>query len=640
MAVTTDIAVLLKFFASKQNSALVNYHEFVEYIRRYAQYHCEAQPELEKYISNTAEQLRDELAKLTDSRQICIVSPTAESRTIVVIGFLIDKYAARYKEIEASGSKMPFPVAADLPRKIPAEKILEMRSCTELLVSLLDEEDLSSQKLYGITFSNDLAVILLPSSVSAQRLVTLALKKVRLMLNKDEFHDYFLKKLVISNPGKEISVKNSFTHFVDNPDDALEVMKNSNDSYYFWSQLCFYIKQDYEKVTDFTAEDIALLQSVHIIEVASNYYRNKAQQEYQRSVALKNLSQLLAKPPYYFTYDDITRFTDSRGIPLLGQYTQADLNEYLEDITTTARAGELPEVLTFKVEPDKHYYISKQRVVSLVLRLCSDAHDTIRHTVTQEWFKALKNFDTLPEMSDQQVFEKKLSEVLKSTSPVLYALLHASFLAIVNNETQESQMPGAARLNLFYHGELLPYSDLLMLSRQELLTDARILLPFWYTIPFLSSIVGFFLHHSKRESKKAAKKEKKVVPYQQADDLMPVVDNKTARRLDFKRAAAALEEQLVPANSSLDRELAAYLSQWNKLINRDISDNLTEDVNSFIRDYMRRVLRTLPASHFTRDRVHELAETLVKTPGMQKIRDHDQLSMYIELYIVKLVKNL
>ena len=82
------------------------------------------------------------------------------------------------------------------------------------------------------------------------------------------------------------------------------------------------------------------------------------------------------------------------------------------------------------------------------------------------------------------------------------------------------------------------------------------------------------------------------------------------------------------------------MSQWNKLINRDIRDNLTEDVNSFIRDYMRRVLRTLPANHFTRERVHELAETLVKTPGMQRIRDHDQLCMYVELYIIKLVKNL
>ncbi len=640
MVVTTDIAILLKFFASKQNSALVNYYEFVEYLKRYAQYHLESQPELEKFYNNTTEILREELLKLTDSNQVFIISPTSESKTIVVISFLVDKYAARYKEMEASGGSAPFPVVRDLPQKIPGDKILVFHSCTDLLVSLFDNQELSDRTLYGVTFPNELPTILFPSSVPVSLLLTLALKKIRLMLNKEEFHDYFLKKLKISNPGRELSVENSFKQFIDSPENSLEAMKTANDSFYFWSQLCFYIRQDYEKVTDYTSEDIAILQSVHIIEVASNYYRNKSQQEYQRSVALKNLSQLLTKPPYYFTYTDITRFTDSRGIPLLGQYTQDDLNEYLEEITTNAKDGELPEVLTFKVEPEQRFYISKKRVVSLVLRLCSDAHDTIRHDVTQEWFQALKNFDTLPEMTDQQAFEKRLGEILKATSPILYALLGASFLSIVNNETQESDIPGAARLNLFHHGELLPYSDLLMLSRQELLTDARILLPFWYTIPIFSFILGLFLRRSKKSNKKENKEKKSAPPYQQADDLMPVVDNKTARRLDFKRAATTLEKQLIPPNSSLDRELAAYLSQWNKLINRDIRDNLTEDVNSFIRDYMRRVLRTLPASHFTRERVHELAETLVKTPGMQRIRDHDQLCMYVELYIIKLVKNL
>ena len=68
--------------------------------------------------------------------------------------------------------------------------------------------------------------------------------------------------------------------------------------------------------------------------------------------------------------------------------------------------------------------------------------------------------------------------------------------------------------------------------------------------------------------------------------------------------------------------------------------NLTEDVNSLIRDYMRKVLRTISGQSFTIDRIQDLAETLCKTPNMQKITDQDSLYVYVQLYMIYLVKNL
>ena len=38
--------------------------------------------------------------------------------------------------------------------------------------------------------------------------------------------------------------------------------------------------------------------------------------------------------------------------------------------------------------------------------------------------------------------------------------------------------------------------------------------------------------------------------------------------------------------------------------------------------------------------IENLADTLVKTPALQKIGETDAMLMYIQLYIVKLVKNL
>ena len=75
------------------------------------------------------------------------------------------------------------------------------------------------------------------------------------------------------------------------------------------------------------------------------------------------------------------------------------------------------------------------------------------------------------------------------------------------------------------------------------------------------------------------------------------------------------------------------------MITKEAHASLTEDVNSLIRDYTRKVMRTISASTFTVDRVRTLAETLVKTPNMQKIKENDALTMYVELYILRLLSN-
>ena len=75
------------------------------------------------------------------------------------------------------------------------------------------------------------------------------------------------------------------------------------------------------------------------------------------------------------------------------------------------------------------------------------------------------------------------------------------------------------------------------------------------------------------------------------------------------------------------------------MITKEAQSSLTEDVNSLIRDYTRKVMRTISASAFTVDRVRSLAEALVKTPNMQKIKETEALTIYTELYILRLLTN-
>ena len=645
MATSANVYTLLKFYASRQKSPLIDYDEFADYIKRYAQHHLEENAELAVFLGNSSDALQKELDKLVAEHQLVITNSTPSKRQLFVLSFFIEKYSATYREIEANTS-IPFPNINDLPKNAPGELITKLPAA-DIIAQLLDTKELNDKTLYGITFTKDVPAVLFPSSIPISLLVNTSLIKIRDMLRKDEYHDYFLKKLTISNPGKEITSKNFFNAFVQKPDDAFSALKDSGDTFYFWSQLCYFIKQDYDKLKDFTLEDINILQSVCVTEVSTSYYKSKSVEKAQKETALHNLDQILTRPPYYFSYSDLRGMKDQNGFALLGQYTEDDLRNHLQQLSTQAASTELPKLLIFKTDADERRFILQEKVMPLIVRLCTDARVTVRGNLTKLWEKVILEYDTVPEMKDQRAFEKCLQRETEATQPILYALLCSPFLPLISYDVKDEDPAG--KLILFKDGALIPYSEILLMSRQEILDDIRIKLPFWYTMPIISQIIAFFMHKPKAKKAKQHKTAAEIIRKEQEADeaekeqrkkLAEPVNENLTRKQELRQAAENAEAQLVPENSTLDRELQSYCHEWNTLIGKETSDNLTEDVNSLIRDYMRKVLRTLKSTGFTIDRIKSLAESLVDTPGMQKIKNHGALEMYTELYMVKLVKNL
>ena len=361
--------------------------------------------------------------------------------------------------------------------------------------------------------------------------------------------------------------------------------------------------------------------------------------------ALEQLDVLMKNPPYYYNMADITKMKDKNGIPLLGQYTEDHLKEHLRTKTTDAPNNQMPELLIFKVG-DSGYYIYKDKVIPLILRLANDIRIIVREALIKSWYHSLVEYEILPEMKENASFEICLEREINAVEPILYSLLNSSFLAVVS---MEDQTPG--HIALFKDGERIPYSDILMISRQEILADAKLKLPFWYSMPIINFILKLIFRKPKNKRKRKNRnesvamaaqeeikaKEKEEFRKRDEDDS---VDPLKARRRDLRKAAVDIESHFVPENSTLDRELKSYMHEWNDRIGKENYENLGEDVNSLIRDYFRKVLRTLKADTFNADRVTHLAESLVDTPSMMKIKNHPALKRYVELYILKIVKNL
>lgn len=634
MATSVNLSSILRNFATKQESPFVYIRDFCDYIKKYAAKNLEQQPNLVQYIEISEASLTKELEELASKHEVYLTTQGGKP-VVIVITYYSVLYANRFKDI-VSNITVPFPCVTDLPKQLPVEAI-EKTDASEIIPKLQQEQDVKSPVLYCMMMPRDIPAILFPACVPVQFLTRAAMAKIRHMLKKDEYHDYFQKKLRNANPTKEIGSQTFYTRFLQHPDNADQTFDFNGDAFYFWSQLCYFIRIDFEKIKDRTIEDINVLQALSICEIWMMSLKEKANAQQVREDALRELEAALARPPFFYSMDSILKIRDSKGALLYGQYNEDDLKEFLQKLTTESENNELPKILVFKVETGARYFIYKQRVFQLVVRLANEAHDTIEKDLTDKWFNSLSEYSKLPEMKDKKAFETVLKDEVRTLSPVLWSLLNANFLTMLNYENDHSE--NANSFHIFSNGKLLPYSELLMLSNSSILSTAKIMLPFWHTIPILSWIMSMI--NSKKNEKKP---RKKAIKEFSADDIPDDTPKQSPGRYVNKKeavieAARNVADELVPSGSTIDRELDSYLKLWNKMITKEAHASLTEDVNSLIRDYTRKVMRTISASTFTVDRVRTLAETLVKTPNMQKIKENDALTMYVELYILRLLSN-
>jgi len=635
MATSANLSSIIRYYAEKQKSPFIDLREFCAYIKKYAEHHVEEEAELVKYLGDPTSTVVAELQGLSEKHLVSVINAN-NKKTIVAISYFSVKYANQYKEIMQNES-VPYPIITDLPKQFPTNA-LEKKLSTQYITDLIKKEDTKSPLLYIMEFTRELPALIMPACVPMKVLLDTAQQKVRKILKKDEYHDYFLKKLRSTNPTKEISIRNFYSHFVDTENYQFADFTDGDD-YYIWNQTLYYIRQDFEKIQDRTIEDVNILQAVQILEIHSTYLKEQFQNNHKREEALKELETALAKPPYFYSMNQILKFQDQSGRLLYGKYSDEDLKEFLQTKTTDGEANELPSLLLFKVESGTRYYVYKKKVIQVIVRLCNEAHDSIEQALEEKWYKALVNYERLPAMSDAQAFEEELHKLVEKNSPVLHALLNANFITILSYEKDDDEtMEG---FHLFVDGKLLPYSDLLMLKNGKVMANARARLPFIYTIPIISWIISLFNTKKKEKAKAKAKSSSENSSGLELDlEDAPKAAEKPANKTEaLAQQAKEISKDLIPEGSTIDRELNYLTKQWNKMISKDAYNNLTEDVNSLIRDYTRRVVKTLSSTTFTKERVENLAKTLVKTPNMQKIKEEKALTEYVTLYILRLVSN-
>ena len=60
----------------------------------------------------------------------------------------------------------------------------------------------------------------------------------------------------------------------------------------------------------------------------------------------------------------------------------------------------MPELLIFKVNDGNGYYIFKERVIPLIIRLANDVRILVREALIKSWYNNLREYELLPEMKE------------------------------------------------------------------------------------------------------------------------------------------------------------------------------------------------------------------------------------------------
>ncbi len=624
-----DLYLLLRQHASRSGSWDVPYEAFVEHLKRLAKGGPGRPEALAAYASEP--NITAQLHILAADKRIALVQSEGRIQSILLPDRFTEPVKQEFRKM-LEAPEVPFPDEELIKIPVPAEWVQGVSLESDLPAILLRDE-LPDVPLCRVSFPGDVKPILVPTDHLKEKLLEFAVLKVRAYLRKGSNLEFSKRKLMAAFANREMILKDSFNLVLTRPYDAVEQIRGSRVDmvFSFWAYLVSAVRQDLMKRGDMTPEDQSCFRALYIAEFFNNFYKGRAQKAMEVEAAYKAFDAQIRKPPYLYQYQDLAAFTDSAGRPLVGRYTKEDFDSYLKAKLSSSDYSRLPEIVQYQTEQGRRYYTAKDRVLNLAVKLISEAREDVRGQLIEAWYKAIGAYESLPEMVDDDAYRKELSERLAKSSPILSVLIRDKLmlLAYVEMKGTKEYLPELDRL--FVKGELVPVDDLLSLPRKGLLTDVRILLPFWYSMGFIVGIVRFFKSLKPKHGAKVAA-PKDAVPSAQQPGAAP------DRQHELRDAAAKVERSLVPEGLGLDDWLIELESKWNTMINLEAKRNLTEDVNSLVRDYLRNVIRTLRGVNFTEERIARLAETLAGAPSLMRIRNAPALRLYIMGYIVRLVK--
>ncbi|GHV32460.1 hypothetical protein AGMMS4952_22840 [Spirochaetia bacterium] len=627
---------ILLTYANKTHSPTIDSKEFINFLTKYAQKCAGDQPEWNRWINDTGKRVWEEIEPLKAADK-CRVLAEKGGNKIFLPNFYVDLLEAVYESLDDTAGG-PFPSEKELKLSIPHDQVRTLSVITDLFV-YFDTPDIEPVPLIILLFPLGLpSAVILPSMIP-RRLAEAAMLKLRYYLRLHDNKDYLQNKLIPQYDGNENQLKEIFTRIMIRPLDCLSSLEEGEDfGYMFWIRFCSITRADILKANGMQLEDIAMLQALYIIEVMNAWHRTRSFKRKAQVIAFSELDIQFEQPPYAFSMDEIVQFTNSKGVPLLGQFSEADLQDWLTERIHSNTANELPPLLLINGPDDTKRYIKKNHYHEYSLKFLTEARPLIKRTLMDRWTEMLKTYGDEPAMEKDEQFERLLKRLAGELCPDLMAVMSDKKLYLVCDEMELNANPLPANTRFFsLGGDLLPMATLFLLKRKDIISEIRGLLPFWYSIPFFVAIAAFFRRLKNLKIPVGMSKKAQREGPANGAARSGIEKGDKSRDRETREAARKLESELVPYGDTIDDYLESLENRWNTLLNMEARQNLLTDVKTLIRDRLREALRG-QKSVFTREFLEKIARrTAEENPTLRELKNQDPLLQYIVLYMTKIL---
>jgi len=664
---------LLRIYTANHRSARVDRLEFINFVKNYAGRYTLKFPQLESFVERT-EGMVDTYLRVLTERGLCTLEKEGqEDRWIFFSRYFVEALHKAFKAIEAK-AELPFPAAEDLKITIPEHMITELNIKTDF-VSVLGEMKTEKTQILRVTFPQLINPLLVTSDLVERKLMELAVQKLRVYLESKNNASYIAHRLHPALRGNERGLRDMISAVMTKPGRAVgSLVEPSDFSFRFWAHFANLVLQEHKDISEKTAEEHSYCQAAYLVGFYNVHYRGRQQKQNEKSILVKKFETQFHKYPYAYTLKDLYNVRDVKGAPLIRQHTKDVFLEYLEHKTKAESYETLPELVQIKTIHGKNYYIHKDLLVPLFVKMLHEQAREIKDYYVEEWVKLIKENRRIMAMSEDQEFNRDLDITLKNRAPFLYSLLNYSLLYLAKEQGKINYDMARTMDQVLDEkkGQLHPLTKILGLSRKDVLDDAKLRVPIWRRLTIFRGLFYFFRNIFRGISRNWRKSKERTAALSpepapvggrhteatrgtvSAAEAGPVaagtpgestqqVGSTTLRPVTrkqlaaYRRAIGSLKEQFVGSDRTVAESLSQLIEKWNPLYDPQARKNLVEDVNSMVRDYLRNIRRTFRVNPPDAERIRTLAQKLATNKSFNRIKRKDYFTRYIEIYMIKLL---
>ncbi len=645
------IEKIIKVLVIKRDNPLINYSFFMDQLSSYYE------SNKEKLDVRNAEDFRlaaIPVLKKMESDGSCTINYEASR----IVSFQVHKYYRQlimkyYKNIEEKPD-IPFPDLKAFSFTVDSNWIMVFNIQSNFM-EILDLPDADKGKVAIIEFQEGIGDIVLPPEIIKTTFFDLVLKKVHLYIQNQNNYAYLGRYLRKAFEGNEMAVKNMMEALLSGPANYRDHVRRPADfSFKFFSFMCNKVLKDLADKNDKTASDIYTLQSMSMLRAFITNGRALVQKDAQKKTDFKDLAVKVKKPPFIFSSSEMYEITDNAGQPYSAKYSREFINDFIKKSTVPAEDEDLPYLVRISVDSRKEYYIQRDMIPQIFLKTLIGNSKEIREKYFSEWAELLRKFKKNKDMQSDTSFKTSLASLVKSDYKLLNAMMNPGLIYLSNKSDHGNSRIKMSVDSCFADtGKFKDIDVLLALNRQELLNQVKASLPFQYSMPVfgkllaaLSSMFGGKKGEEGHSAGRAAASSGDEVFQEFGSAARPSSakhasgGGKNGQAPGFQAAVKNLKMKYLEEGEELNPTLESLAEKWNPLFDKTARDNLVEDINSLIRDFMRNKKKLMLKYPPDQKRISTLTEDLVNKTSNIGIKKKEPFTRYIELYIIKLLENI